>query len=95
MPSIEDFFPEKTESRPMIYAYSDESYPGCLKIGYTTIGVEKRVAQQYPTKRPDGSVPYKIMFSESAMLSDGSVFDDHAVHRVLKKRGCVCRWRMV
>ena len=87
MPSIEDFFPEKTESRPMIYAYSDESYPGCLKIGYTTIGVEKRVAQQYPTKRPDDSVPYKILFSESAMLYDGSVFDDHAVHRVLEKKG--------
>ena len=86
----EDFFSEKTESRPMVYAYSDESYPGCLKIGYTTIGVEKRVAQQYPTKRPDGVVPYKIVFYESAMLPDGSVFDDHAVHRVLKKKGFEC-----
>lgn len=85
--SKEDLFPEKTASRPTIYAYSDELYPGCLKVGYTTIGVEKRVTQQYPTKRPDGSVPYKIVYRESAMLSDGSVFDDHAVHRVLEKKG--------
>ena len=26
MPRIEDFFPEWTDSRPMIYAYTDESF---------------------------------------------------------------------
>lgn len=87
MLSIEDFFPERTTSKPMVYAYFDELYPGCLKVGYTTIGVEKRIAQQYPVKRPDGSVPYKIVYRESAMLPDGSVFDDHTVHRVLKRKG--------
>lgn len=87
MSRIEDFFPERTTSKPMVYAYFDELYPGCLKVGYTTIGVEKRIAQQYPVKRPDGSVPYKIVYRESAMLPDGSVFDDHTVHRVLKRKG--------
>ena len=72
----------------MIYAYEDSNpqYKGLLKVGYTTIGVEQRVAQQYPTKRPDGKVPYRIVFSESAMYSDGGNFNDHDVHRVLRNR---------
>lgn len=77
----------KAESKPMIYAYSDISYPNCLKVGYTSVDVDKRVAQQYPTKRPDGLVPYRIVLRESAMLSDGSSFMDHDVHRALKKMG--------
>lgn len=72
---------------PTIYAYSDISYPGCLKVGYTAVDVDKRVAQQYPTKRPDGSVPYSIVLRESAMLDDGSSFMDHDVHRALRKMG--------
>ena len=87
MPRIEDFFPEWTDSRPMIYAYTDNQYPGCLKVGYTAVDVEQRVAQQYPTKRPDGSVPYKIVLREPAMFPDGSVFTDHDVHAVLRKKG--------
>ncbi len=82
-----EFFPQRPESHPMIYAYSDPAYPGCLKVGYTSVDVDKRVAQQYPTKRPDGSVPYKIVLRESAMFEDGSAFDDHAVHAALKRRG--------
>jgi hypothetical protein len=78
---------QKTSSRPMIYAYSDSSYPGCLKVGYTSVDIDKRVAQQYPTKRPDGSVPYSIVLRESAMLDDGSSFMDHDVHRVLRQMG--------
>ncbi|MCR5353069.1 MAG: GIY-YIG nuclease family protein, partial [Clostridiales bacterium] len=87
-----DFFPRRPESNPMIYAYSDSNpdYNGLLKVGYTEIDVEKRVAQQYPTKRPDGSVPYTIHLAESAMLSDGTSFTDHDVHRVLRKKGFEC-----
>ena len=44
-------------------------------MGYTTIDVEKRVSQQYPTVRPGGK-PYRIVFVESAMYSDGSTFTD-------------------
>ena len=87
MPRIEDFFPEWTDSRPMIYAYTDDQYPGCLKVGYTAVNVDQRVAQQYPTKRPDGSVPYKIVLREPAMYPDGSVFTDHDVHAILRKKG--------
>lgn len=84
-----DFFPLRPEAQPMIYAYEDSNpeYRGLLKVGYTTIDVEQRVAQQYPTKRPDGKVPYRIVFSESAMFQDGGNFNDHDVHRTLTRRG--------
>lgn len=83
-----EFFPQRPEAHPMIYAYEDTNpqYKGLLKIGYTTIDVDKRVSQQYPTKRPDGSVSYRIVYRESAMYSDGSSFTDHDVHRALKQR---------
>lgn len=86
---MSDFFPLRPEAQPTIYAYeeSNPEYEGLLKVGYTTIGVEQRVAQQYPTKRPDGKVPYRIVFAESAMYSDGGSFNDHDVHRALKARG--------
>ena len=76
----------------MIYAYEDTNpqYSGLLKVGYTAIDVEKRVAQQYPTRRPGGSVPYRIVYRESAMYPDGSSFTDHDVHRALRKRGIAC-----
>jgi len=84
-----DFLPLRPVITPMIYAYEDDNpkYEGLLKVGYTTIGVEQRVAQQYPTKRPDGKVPYRIVFAESAMYSDGGNFKDHDMHRALKRRG--------
>ena len=60
-----EFFPQRPKAHPMIYAYEDTNpqYKGLLKVGYTAIDVDKRVAQQYPTKRPDGSVPLSDCFS--------------------------------
>lgn len=83
-----DFFPQRPDSHPMIYAYEDNNprYKGLLKVGYTAIDVEKRVAQQYPTVRPGGK-PYLIVFAESAMYEDGTSFTDHDLHRALRKRG--------
>lgn len=82
------FFPQRPESHPMIYAYEENNpeYRGLLKIGYTAIDVERRVAQQYPTKRPDGTRPYRIVLKESAMYPDGTSFTDHDVHQVLEKK---------
>ncbi len=84
-----DFFPQKPNAKPMIYAYEDSNpqYAGYLKIGYTTIGVEERVRQQYPTLRPNGTSPYKIVFAESAMYTDGGNFMDHDIHKYLDKKG--------
>lgn len=85
---LDSYVSSRSDAHPMIYAYSDSNpmYKGLLKVGFTAHGVEKRVAQQYPTKRPDGSVPYKIVFAESAMYEDGGSFTDHEIHRMLRKK---------
>ena len=87
MPQM-DFFPQRPAVHPMIYAYRDMNpdYDGLLKVGYTEKDVERRVAQQYPTKRPDGKAPYEIVYRTSAMREDGSCFTDHDVHRMLRRR---------
>lgn len=83
-----DFFPTRPEPRPTIYAYEDTNpqYNGLLKVGYTTVDAQRRVAQQYPTLRP-GKPPYRILFEEPAMRNDGSVFTDLDVHRMLRING--------
>lgn len=83
-----EFFPPRPEARPVIYAYQDTNpeYAGLLKVGYSTIDAQSRVAQQYPTLRP-GKLPYKIVLEESAMRKDGSAFTDHDVHRMLRSKG--------
>ena len=83
-----DFFPPRPESSPTIYAYQDASpqLEGLLKVGYTTVDVQSRVAQQYPIKRP-GKAPYRIVLEEPAMRNDGTVFTDHDVHRMLRNNG--------
>ena len=82
------FFPQRPEARPMIYAYMDTNpqYKGLLKVWFTSVDVERRISQQYPTLRP-GELPYKILLQESAMRNDGSSFVDHDVHRCLRKKG--------
>ena len=83
-----DFFPPRSETTPTIYAYEDSNpqYKGLLKIGYTAKSAQERVAAQYPTLRP-GAAPYRIVFEESAMKNDGTVFDDHEVHHYLHSIG--------
>jgi hypothetical protein len=83
-----DFFPQRPDAHPTIYAYEDSNpqYAGLLKVGYTSINVQTRVAQQYPTLKP-GPLPYNIVLEETAMRNDGTVFTDHEVHRSLKGKG--------
>ena len=84
------FFSEPTDINPRIYAYEDTNpqYKGLLKVGYTSVDVKKRVAQQYPTLRP-GNLPYRILVDEPAMKNDGSIFSDHEVHKQLQKNGFI------
>jgi hypothetical protein len=83
-----EFFPPRPDSRPTIYAYQDTNpqYRGLLKIGYTTVDAQTRVAQQYPTLKP-GKPPYRIVLEDSAMRNDGTTFTDHDVHRHLRHAG--------
>ncbi len=85
MPDI-DFFPQRPESHPTIYAYEFvgvDSHRGYIKVGYTERDVETRVKEQVHT----AAVPYKILGRWSAMKNDGSCFTDHDVHAVLQAKG--------
>lgn len=86
---LDSFVTPRPALHPMIYAYAENNpkYAGLLKVGFTAVDVKKRVAEQYPTKRPDGIKPYTIVFAESAMYEDGGSFTDHDVHRMLEARG--------
>ncbi len=83
-----EFFPPRPPSRPIVYAYEDTNpqYTDLLKVGYTTVDAQSRVAQQYPTLRP-GKPPYRIVLEEPAMRNDGSVFTDREVHLMLRING--------
>ncbi len=74
----------RPESHPIIYAYSDTRFPGCLKVGYTSRTVGERMKEHYPTVTP--SISYKVELVESAMYADGGSFRDEDVHRMLIKK---------
>lgn len=78
----QQFFPQRPDAKPIIYAYSDTRFPGMLKVGYTERPIKERMKEHYPTLTPTQS--WKVELIESAMKSDGSVFMDHDVHRVLE-----------
>lgn len=83
-----DFFPQRPDTTPTIYTYEligVDTHTGLLKIGYTDRDAQTRVAEQLKTS----GVKYRIVLEQSAMRSDGSAFDDHAVHRVLRNNGFV------
>lgn len=84
---LDKFTTGKTKSQPLIYAYTDPNFPGMLKIGFTARTVPERMAEHYPTKAPYGRQPYQIVFQESAMYADGGTFDDHVIHRKLRRNG--------
>jgi hypothetical protein len=84
--SKSDFFPQRPEANPTIYAYEligVATHKGLLKVGYTSRTSQGRIAEQLKTSR----VKYTIVFEESAMKNDGSAFTDFDVHRYLRKKG--------
>ncbi len=82
-----EFFPQRPESHPTVYAYEFigvDSHKGYIKVGYTERDVETRIKEQIHT----AAVPYRLLAYWSAMKNDGSCFTDHDVHDILKKKGC-------
>ena len=74
----ENLFPEKSEARPIIYAYEYkgvESHKGCIKIGQTVRTAQERVKEQ----NSEGRVPYRILGVWSALRDDGTQFTDAMV----------------
>ena len=89
MATTQNYFPRKSESAPKIYAYEDKYDPqlkGILKVGYTTIGVQERVRQQYNIVRP-GEPPYRILVEESAMRQDGTAFMNSSLSKTFRSLG--------
>ena len=78
-----NFFPQRPDTKPIIYAYSDTRYPGCLKIGDTTRPIEVRMKEHYPTITP--GVSYKVELIESAMYDDGN-FQHFGIQRLKKNK---------
>ncbi len=81
-----NFFPQRPDANPTIYAYEligVPSHTGLLKVGYTSRTSQHRIAEQLKTAR----VNYKIVFEESAMKNDGTAFTDFDVHQYLKRKG--------
>ncbi len=82
------YFPLRENIFPKIYAYVDLKDPdtkGLIKIGETTQDVLKRVKEQYPIYKP-GEIPFKIIFNESSIRSDGTVFRDKDILKLLKSK---------
>lgn len=86
MPDIFDNYAhQRSKKIPIIYAYSDTNFPGCLKVGFTTRTIEKRMKDHYPTLTP--FKVWKVELIETGMKDDGSTFIDKEVHKVLKEKG--------
>ena len=85
---MSDLFPPKSESNPIIYAYTlldDTSRQGQLKVGFTTRSAKERIQVQIGATLSR----FTTVVDESAMRSDGSSFSDHDIHRQLKKDGFI------
>ena len=82
--AVQDLLRNRVAETPMIYAYEHVGVPshaGWLKVGYTTRDVETRVKEQNLT----GNIQYKIVLKRPAMRKDGTSFDDHLIHKILRK----------
>lgn len=81
-----EFFIQRPTITPTIYVYEligVASHKGYIKIGYTERDAATRIKEQLHT----AAVPFKILYQESAMREDGSVFTDKDIHRILERRG--------
>ena len=80
------FFPQRPNVTPTIYVYKligVTTHEGYLKIGYTDRTAKVRIDEQTRT----ANLKYEILYTDSAMKSDGSCFTDKDVHNLLERRG--------
>ena len=85
--SLSDILHNRPAVVPTIYGYTlpdVANHNGYIKIGYTDReGTETRIKEQLHT----AAIPFRILFKESAMRSDGTCFTDKDIHRLLKHKG--------
>lgn len=83
---FEKYVTPRPEVNPTIYAYKLNgvtTHDGYIKVGYTDRDVKQRIKEQLHTS----AISYTVLCEESAMRPDGSCFNDHDVHAVLKRNG--------
>lgn len=84
--SLADILHNRPAVVPTVYAYVVTNMPdheGYIKVGYTDReATEDRIYEQTHTV----GAKYKILFTESAMRSDGTCFTDKDVHNILKRK---------
>jgi len=81
-----DFFAQRPSVTPTIYVYNlpqVTTHTGYVKVGYTDRDAETRINEQMHTS----GLKANILYTESAMCSDGSIFTDKDVHRILRRKG--------
>ena len=85
--SLSDILHNRPAVMPTIYGYTlpdVADHNGYIKIGYTDReDTETRIKEQLHT----AAIPFRILFKESAMRSDGTCFTDKDIHRLLKHKG--------
>lgn len=85
--SLSDILHNRPAVVPTIYGYTLPDVAdrgGYIKIGYTDReDTESRIKEQLHT----AAIPFKVLFKESAMRSDGTCFTDKDIHRLLKRKG--------
>ena len=85
--SLSDILHNRPAVVPTIYGYTLPTvadHNGYIKIGYTDReDTETRIKEQLHT----AAIPFKVLFKESAMRSDGTCFTDKDIHRLLKHKG--------
>lgn len=82
----QEFFQQRPSVTPTIYIYNlpqVTTHNGFIKVGYTDRDVEIRINEQMHTS----GLKANILYTESAMCSDGSIFTDKDVHRILRRKG--------
>ncbi len=81
-----DFFAPRPAVKPTIYAYDLPGVPshkGYIKVGYTDRTPEERIREQMHVSQ----VPFRLLWTSSAMREDGTCFTDRDVHAVLRRKG--------
>ena len=85
--SLSDILHNRPAVVPTIYGYTlpdVADHNGYIKIGYTDReDTEMRIKEQLHT----AAIPFRILFKESAMRSDGTCFTDKDIHRLLRHKG--------
>jgi len=85
--SLSDILHNRPAVVPTIYGYTLPTvadHDGYIKIGYTDReDTEARIKEQLHT----AAIPFKVLFKETAMRSDGTCFTDKDVHLLLKHKG--------